>query len=62
MFDPASEDHRPRPTAADDIGAIAFVRNDLHARTLVDADGVTALHGGPPAGTTQRRSWPHPLP
>jgi hypothetical protein len=51
VFDPAAEDEIPEADAADDVGAIAFVRDRLHARTLVHADGVTALIWRPPAGT-----------
>ena len=43
MFDPAAEDLMPEADPAADIGAIAYVRDRLHARTLVDADGITAL-------------------
>ena len=53
VFDPAAENQAPVANAADDIGAIAFVREHLHARTLVDADGVTALLWRPPPGTTR---------
>ena len=53
LFYPASEDKFPGADAAGDVRAIAFVRDHLHARTLVDADGVTALAWHPPAGTTQ---------
>jgi hypothetical protein len=53
VFDPAAEDQIPVADAADDIRAIAFVRDRLHARTLVDADGITALAWRPPAGTTR---------
>ena len=53
VFDPAAENQIPVADAADDIGAIAFVRDRLHARTLVDADGITALVWRPPVGTTR---------
>lgn len=53
VFDPAAEDPIPVADAGDDIRAIAFVRNRLHARTLVDSDGITALAWRPPAGTTR---------
>ena len=43
VFDPAAEDQIPDANAADDVGAIAFVRDRLHAHTLVNADGITAL-------------------
>ncbi len=52
VFDPAAGNPIPGTKASDDIDAIAFVRDRLHARTLVDADGVTALVWRPPAGTT----------
>ncbi len=51
VFDPAAETEIPQAVAADDIGAIAFLRARLHARTIVDADGVTALAWTPPVGT-----------
>ena len=43
VFYPAAEDLLPEAGPADDVGAIAYVRERLHARTLVDADGITAL-------------------
>ena len=52
VFDPAAENQIPEAKAADDIGAIAFVRDRLHAHTLVNANGITALVWRPPAGTT----------
>ena len=60
VFDPATEDRLAKADQADDIEAISFVRNDLHARTLVDADGVTALLWRPPAGTTHVVLAPRP--
>ena len=53
VFDPAAENQMPDADAADAIEAIAFVRDRLHARTLVDADGITALAWRPPDGTTR---------
>ena len=53
VFDPPREDLMPEADPADDIGAIAYVRERLHARTLVDADGITALAWRPPPGTTR---------
>jgi len=53
VFDPAAENKMPEATAPDDMGAITFVRDQLHARTLVNADGITALVWRPPAGTTR---------
>jgi uncharacterized membrane protein len=52
VFDPAAENQIPEAKAADDIGAIAFVRDRLHAHILVNANGITALVWRPPAGTT----------
>ncbi|MGD0391829.1 MAG: DUF2079 domain-containing protein [Acidimicrobiales bacterium] len=53
VFDPASENKFPGADAVVDVSAVAFIRDHLHARTLVDADGVTALVWRPPAGTTE---------
>jgi hypothetical protein len=53
VFDPAAEVRFSGADAVADVRAIAFVRGHLHARTLVDADGVTALVWRPPAGTTE---------
>jgi hypothetical protein len=55
VFDPAAENLIPDVRAADDIGAIAFVRDHLGAHTLVDANGITALVWRPPVGTTSIR-------
>jgi hypothetical protein len=52
VFDPAAETTIPQAVPADDVAAIAFVRDHLHARILVDADGITAFEWQPPAGTT----------
>lgn len=52
VFDPANESTIPPSSAAADVGASAFVRDDLHARVLVDVDGITAYEWLPPAGTT----------
>ena len=60
VFDPAAETQIPEAQAADDIEAIAFVRDRLHARTLVDAHGITALAWRPPAGTTRVNLAPRP--
>ena len=49
VFDPAAENQIPEAEAADDIRAIAFVRDRLHAHALVDANGITALVWRPPA-------------
>jgi len=40
-------------TPAGSAMAIAYVRDRLHARTVVDADGVAAFIWHPPPGTTQ---------
>ena len=58
VFDPAAEDLMPEAGPADDVGAIAYVRERLHARTLVDADGITALAWRPPAATTRGHGRP----
>ena len=52
MFDPDGREPDARCRSADDVRAIAFVRDRLHAHTLVDAHGITALVWQPPAGTT----------
>lgn len=49
VFDPAYEDTIPNVTPADDEAAIAFVRDQLHARVLVNAAGITALSWHPPS-------------
>ncbi|MHB8497245.1 MAG: DUF2079 domain-containing protein [Acidimicrobiales bacterium] len=53
VFDPAAEGEMPNASPADDIAAIAYVRDRLHARTLVDAEGIWAFLWHPPAGTTE---------
>jgi hypothetical protein len=40
-------------TPAGTAMAVAYVRDQLHARTLVDGDGVTAFLWHPPPGTTE---------
>jgi uncharacterized membrane protein len=52
VFDPAYEVTIPGATPNDDLAAIAYVRDQLHARTLLDADGVTVLAWQPASGTT----------
>ena len=52
VFDPANESAIPPSSPTADLGASAFVRDDLHARVLVDADGITAFEWLPPPGTT----------
>ncbi len=52
VFDPANENTIPNTNAADDMAAIAYVRDHLHARTLVDVEGIWALLWHPPAGTS----------
>ena len=51
VFDPAYETTIPQATPDDDDAAIAFVRDQLGARVVLDADGVTVLSWHPPAGT-----------
>jgi uncharacterized membrane protein len=60
VFDPANENTIPQATSADDLAAAAFVRGQLHARVLVDADGVTVFEWQPPAGTTHLTFPPTP--
>jgi uncharacterized membrane protein len=62
VFDPANENTIPQATPADDEQAIAFVRDTLGARTLVDRSGVVALEWQPPAGTTRVVFPPVPRP
>jgi hypothetical protein len=50
VFDPANENTVPFADPADDEAASAYVSNVLHARTLVDAAGVTAFSWRPPPG------------
>ena len=49
VFDTSNES---LTTPAGSAYAIAYVRDTLHARVLVDADGVAAFDWTPPAGTT----------
>ena len=60
VFDPAADNQMTGAGSTDDIRATAFVRDHLHARTLVDADGITALEWRPPAGTTGVSLAPRP--
>ena len=53
VFDPAYEVTIPGATPSDDLAAIAYARDQLHARTLLDADGITVLAWKPPPGTTR---------
>ncbi len=45
--------NEPSTTPAGVLAAVAYVRDDLHARVLVDADTVVALEWTPPPGTTE---------
>ena len=51
VFDPAYETTIPQATPDDDEAAIAFARDQLHARVVLDADGITMLSWDPPPGT-----------
>jgi hypothetical protein len=52
VFDPAIEYEIPEAQAPDDIAAAAFVETHLHARVLVNADGVSAFEWRAPAHTS----------
>lgn len=52
IFDPAIEHEIVEAQATDDIQAAAFVQTHLHARVLVNADGISAFEWQAPAGTT----------
>ncbi len=58
VFDPANENTIPQATPADDQEAIAFVRDTLGAKTLVDRAGVAAFEWQPPSGVTHV-TFPH---
>ena len=45
--------NEPLTTPAGVLYAVAYVRDDLHARVLVDAGTVVALEWTPPPGTTE---------
>lgn len=51
VFDPAYETTIPQVTPEDDDVAIAFVRDQLHARVRLDAAGITVLSWRPLPGT-----------
>jgi hypothetical protein len=51
VFDPANENTIRNVRPSDDIRGIAYARDTLHARTLVDENGVVAFLWKPPPGT-----------
>ena len=51
VFDPAIEYEIPNTNAQDDVAAAAFVRDNLHAKPITDAAGITAFRWNAPAGT-----------
>jgi uncharacterized membrane protein len=52
VFFPAIEWEIPEAKTADDVSAVAFVSTHLHARTVVNRDGVFAFEWRVPPGTT----------
>jgi uncharacterized membrane protein len=53
VFDPLNEHSTPGVQPQDDIAASDFVRNSLHARVLVNSNGITAYRWNPPPGTNR---------
>jgi hypothetical protein len=51
VFDPSVEDEISETGAPDDLAADDYVRTVLHARVLVDSQGITAFEWRPPGRT-----------
>lgn len=60
VFDPANENTIPNANPADDRAGAEYVRTVLHARPLVERDGVAAFVWSPPPGTS-RLTFPAPV-
>jgi hypothetical protein len=52
VFDPDRDDQPPPGNAADYAASVNFLRGRLHARQVIDADGITILDWQPPPGVT----------